>query len=169
MKKAVLLGTSHPIQSGNDQKASFQPYIEQLCDIHNVNAIAEEIDDQYRSIAAVVSDKLNIMYKIIEPTSAEREKLGIEKEHQILYQLTQLNEIENWPDEASPDVYEEYTDRVQITHRKRESEWLKRIDELNTWPVLIICGADHYQHFYHLLSSSGIDVIKAKDKWGLQI
>ena len=174
MKKAVLLGTSHTIQRGNNQKGSFESYIGQLCDIHNINAIAEEIDDQCRSIAAGVSDRLNIMYKIIEPTLVESEKLGIEKEHHIRSGLMNINEIVNWPDEVSAnnlpsDVYEEYTDRIQATYRKRESEWLKRINELNSWPVLIICGADHYQPFYQLLISSSIDVIKVNGEWGLQI
>lgn len=171
MKKAVLLGTSHPIQRGVSKKDSFQKYIEQLCSTHCINAVAEEIDIK-STVASGVSDKIDITHIIIEPTPEESKKLGIEEVHRIVYELMNKYEIENWPIEPSTYnlpllVYEEYTSRIQATYRQRESEWLRRIEELNTWPILIICGANHFQPFFKLLSSSGIDVTKEENKWGL--
>lgn len=173
MNRAILLGTSHTIQRGDDQKDSFNFYLKKLCRIHEVKAIAEEIDNKHKSVAADMANVLKITHKIIEPTPDELEELGIEEVHFMEYQLMSLHEIDDWPAEPSTglpaDVYKEWTDRIQYTYRLRESEWLRRINKLNTWPVLIICGADHYQPFYELLVEAGIDVVKEEDKWGLQI
>lgn len=170
MKRAVLLGTSHNIQRGNHQKDNFHSYIERVCKVNEIQAIAEEIDT-INSIASDVSSKLEIKYKIIEPTPNELDGLGIEQIHRIKYQLMSLYEIDNWPTEPSIDlpieVYKEWNDRVQLTYRQREAVWLKRIRDLNTWPVLIICGADHFRPFYELLISSDIVVIGECEKWGI--
>lgn len=170
MNKAVLLGTSHPVQKGNNQKCNFMSHIEQLCSTYHVRAIAEEIDNNTSSIAADVSSNLGIAYKIIEPTPIELQELGIEEIHCIEYELMSRYELKIWPDNPNvenlvSDVYKEYHERLQATYRQRESEWLKRINEINTWPVLIICGADHYDPFCELLISSDIDVEKAEKKW----
>jgi len=172
MKKAVLLGTSHPIQRGENQKDDFRLHIEELCNTHGINAVAEEIDNKCISVAADITVDFGIAHKIIEPTPEERKELGIEEVHRIIYELINRHNIDKWPDEPSvanlPDnVYEEYTERTQTTYRQRESEWLRRINVLDAWPVLIICGADHYQPFYELLSEEGIDVVKESCEWGI--
>lgn len=172
MKKAVLLGTSHTIQRGDDQKDSFQSHIEHLCKTHKVEAIAEEIDDKTISIANTTANEFDITHKIIEPNEEETKSLNIELEHEIFYQLMTKYEIDPYPKRPydknmAPDVYEEYKTRLEKTYREREAEWLKRINELDTWPVLIICGAYHYQPFYDLLVSKGIHVIKEESKWGV--
>jgi len=160
MKKAVLIGTSHSIQR-NDR--AFGSYIEELCNEHNICAIAEEIDNKSKSIAAILSDKLGIKYAIVEPTPDERRNLHIERENDIVYELTMKYSTENlstepssqnWPSEP----YDDYANRVQTTYRQREGEWIKRIENLNIWPVLIICGKDHLEDFSKLFISSGIDL-----------
>lgn len=166
MKKVILIGTSHTIQRGDGQKNSFYSYVEQLCRTHKVKAIAEEIDIE-QSVAKNVSSSLGIRHKIIEPTPNELEGLGIEQVHKIEYQLMSLYDIDEWPENPEAEVNRELASRIQDTYRKRELEWLKRINELDIWPVLIICGASHYEPFYKLLVSSGIDVVKEESKWGL--
>jgi len=170
MKKVVLLGTSHPIQRGDEQKETFTSYVKELSNTHNINAIAEEIDDKYISIAQNIAKQLNIRYIIIEPTQLEIKELNIEEVHRIVYELTNRFNIENWDNEYKkntlPDkVLTEYNNRIQDTYRQREAEWLKRINNLNVWSTLVICGSSHYEPFYELLMSSGIDVIKVKNKW----
>ena len=165
MGKAILLGTSHTIQRGNEQKDSFHSYIEELCKINDVKAIAEEIDDECTSIAAEISTKLNIMYKIIEPTEDEREELGIEDRAIIDCEFVFKYKVNI--DSLSPEAHEEYNKRIQNVYRERESEWFKRICELDTWPVLIICGSKHCQPFFELLSKEGIDTVKEQSKWAI--
>lgn len=172
MKEAVLLGTCHTIQRGNDQKDCFKAYIEYLCETHKIEAIAEEIDDKNISIANKIANEFNITHRIIEPTEEENKSLKIELEHEIFFQLMNLHGIDSFPEKPyyknmPPEVYKEYNTRLENTYREREAEWLKRIEELDTWPVLIICGTIHYQPFYELLVSKGISVTKEGIKWGI--
>ena len=172
MKKVLLLGTEHPIQRGKKKKDIFKFYLKELCITHEVKAIAEEIDDNDRYIAENLSSDLNIKYKIIEPTRGERSDLGIEDRNDVICELMERNKITKWPDKSSADkqsleIHKECDVRMQIAYRQREFEWLKRINELDTWPVLIICGAEHYEFFDDLLVSSGIVVVKEESKWGL--
>jgi hypothetical protein len=70
--------------------------------------------------------------------------------------------VHNLPTKA----YEAYNKRIQTVYRQRESEWLRRIYELDTWPILIICGANHCQPFFKLLSNEGINtVIEGEGAW----
>jgi hypothetical protein len=143
-----------------------------LCKTHKVDAIAEEIDDKTISIANTIADRFDITHKIIEPNEEEIKSLNIELEHEIFYQLMTKYEIEPYPerpyDKNMPsDVYKEYKTRLEKTYREREEEWFKRINELDTWPVLIICGASHYQPFYDLLVSKDIHVVKEESEWGV--
>ena len=169
MKKAILLGTSHPIQRGELEKDSFYSYIEELCKTNDIKAIAEEMDDVCTSTAADVSVKLNIKYKNIEPTIEERKELGIEDiididfSFRFKYKVKNAYELgaHNLPTKAN----EAYNERIQNVYRQRELEWLKRIHKLNTWPVLIICGANHYQPFFELLSKENIYAVKESRKW----
>lgn len=163
MKKVILLGTSHDIQRGNEQNDSFSSYIEHLCKTNDIKAIAEEIDDG--SIAEVLSKKFNILYEIIEPTLDEREKLGIEDRTNIDYEFRHKYKVKNYSDELglhnlSAEGNEAYVERIQNVYRQRESEWLRRICKLDTWPVLVICGSMHVDPFFTLLSKEGIDVVK---------
>jgi len=58
------------------------------------------------------------------------------------------------------DGYEAYKRRIQNVYRQREAEWLRRICKLDTWPILIICGINHLQPFFELLSREGIETVK---------
>lgn len=171
MKKVVLLGTNHKIQRGNDQKDKFQSYLERLVSIYDISVIGEEINDDNHvfSVAKSVSESLCIAYIIIEPKPSELGGLKIEQVHEIMYEFMMMYDLESESpsmENLSPKVYKEYTSRIQGTYRAREAEWLNRLQELNTWPVLVICGADHYQPFCDLLSSKGIHVVKENSYWG---
>ncbi len=157
MKKAVLIGTSHSIQRSD---SSFGACIDALCNEHNICAIAEEIENTCASIALGVAQKLDIAYKIIEPTPEEAVALGIEQVYRIDYEFITRYDLKDSPNigNLSVEAYDEYSARKLTTYRQRENEWLKRIKNLNTWPVLIICGKDHSQAFSKLLISNGVDL-----------
>ena len=136
-----------------------------MCIKYNIKAIAEEIDDESTYIAEDISTKLNIKYQIIEPNEEERIALGIEDRAYIDYQFEFKYKVDI--DKLPPNAQEEYYKKTQGVYRKRESEWLKRILTLDTWAVLIICGANHYQPFFELLSKEGIETVKESSKWGI--
>ena len=111
-----------------------------------------------------MSTKLNIQYKIIEPNEEEREELGIEDRADIDAEFRRVNNVQDYSEELSLNnlsakEYEKYDERTQNVYRQRELEWLRRINNLNTWPVLIICGANHCQPFFELLSKKGISPV----------
>ena len=173
MKQAILIGTSHSIQRGEKAESEeFKFYLKSICDSYNIKAIAEEIDNKCVSIAKQITDEYTLYYKIIEPTPEEKRDLNIEIEDEITSNIMLKYDIRQWPSDVESHprahtIYEEYKDLIQATYRRRESEWLKRIQELNFWPLLIICGADHYEPFAQLLSENGICVKKENDRWGL--
>jgi len=169
LKKAVLIGTRHSIQRGTKKNDNFKDFIKELCTKYKIKAIAEEIDNENKYIAQNVSTEFGIKYKIIEPTPEEKKKLQIEEEYHIIYELSNRYDIEDWDkqytnDALPPKVLEEYKERLKKTYKQREKVWMKKILQLNTWPLLIICGSDHSQSFCELLTSLSIDVIK-KDEY----
>jgi hypothetical protein len=183
MKKVILVGTSHTIQRGNSKAQEFESYIKELCSSYNVNAIAEEIDNKDNYICFDICKDLNIKYKIIEPTEEEKQKLGIltldeidkYMHHKYLESEDPVTKpiLEIWPKNPSKenlpeDIYNEYESASQNTYRQREEEWLNRIVILNTWPVLVICGADHYEPFKKLLTENNFEVISKNNRFGLE-
>lgn len=54
----------------------------------------------------------------------------------------------------------------EVSNRIREREWLRRILEFNQWPLLFICGANHFAHFAKLLRESDLSVLEAYQDWG---
>ncbi len=174
MKKAILIGTSHPIQRGHTAKSEeFKSYLKSLCDSYNIKAIAEEIDNECVSIAKQITDEYTLDYKIIEPTLEEQLLLGIKDDNYITENMMTEYDIKYWPSDIeshplSNKIHEEYDQKKQATYRQREAEWLKRIQALNSWPLLIICGADHYEPFAQLLSENEICVRKDNGRWGLE-
>lgn len=172
MKRAILIGTSHNIQRGELHTNEFKIFLKEICDKHNISAIAEEIDNRCISVAANIASERDMNYKIIEPTPEEAQQIGIEQVHLIEYEFMNRYDISNWPNEPSittlgQEIYELFDKRVQTTYRQRESEWLKRINNFNCWPVLIICGATHFEPFANLLIENDIDTQKECSGWGL--
>lgn len=167
MNKAVVVGTKHSIQRGERYSNEFKSYLFYLIEKHNIDAIAEEIDDNAIYIAQQMCNDLKIIHKVIEPNSSTYTQLGIEHVHEIIYDFMNEYDLEEAPNEdnCSKNVLEDYNKRVQKTYRQREIVWLKRIINLDTWPLLVICGADHFEHFCNLLAANSICVNKESTNW----
>lgn len=170
MKSVVLIGTNHEIQRGTKLKKYFEEYILCLVKKHDINGVAEEINEDAEFIVAKkVCENLSIIHKIIEPHPSEYDELGIEHIHKIDYYFSNLDLVSLPPNKtnSSSQVSEEYEYRVQETYRRRENEWLKRILNLNVWPVLIICGSSHFKPFSELLLQNDIKITFGEPSWGL--
>ena len=165
MKKAVILGTNHDIQEGEYLQDGFKSYLSCLIQQYGIKAVAEEIRDDLEFIVAKnVCEELVIKHKIIDPNPDEYESLGITHLHQIKYEITTKYEIHDLDDH--PEALTEFSHRKREEHHSiRENEWLKRILELNTWPILVIVGSAHFSHFSSLLLQNDICVTESESNW----
>lgn len=152
MRKVILVGTRHSIQRGGH--LGFRPYVESLIVKYSPQAIAEELDQSAASVANEIAISIGLLHSIIEPTPEERKKLKIlsinEIEHDIFMEFDDSNSIEAENQRAI---------RNENSYRARELEWFKRLDDLNNWPILVICGTAHYRPFAKLLKEKGLEVI----------
>ena len=171
MNEVILVGTNHEIQRGVKLKCCFEPYILGLVKKYKIKAIAEEINEDTENIVAKnICQKLSIIHKIIEPNPKEYDELNIEHIHKIDNEFRNIYDLESSPPNdpnSSAEVLKKYESRIQKTYRARESEWLKRIQSLNTWPILIICGSNHFKFFRKLLFHNSISVIFGESSWGV--
>lgn len=157
LNQIILVGTSHSIQR-DKSRSDFSDYIKGLIEKYNIGAIAEEIDDQ--SVVADLSTKLGVFYRNIEPTPEERKALGI----------SSLNEIDcsifmEFDDPNSQSAQTESKVRKEKVYARRESEWLARVKNINSFPILVICGANHFQSFGDLLKKNGFQVMDECKLW----
>jgi len=161
MNEVILLGTSHPIQRGEDNKSEkFSIYIEQLIRDYSIKAIAEEIDGESKLIAQKLAEEKNIIHKLIDPNNEEKKILQIKDEDEIKKEILQIPGCDKLDSGQWNDKADEEIDKLeQISYRQREEEWFKRIKELNTFPLLVICGANHYEPFYKLLENNMFSVM----------
>jgi hypothetical protein len=173
MKKVILLGTEHPVQLGEVLPEKFASLLIDVCETNNVKAIAEEINEGDNTVALMVSEYLQLKHLYADPDSATRRERGIPAD----IPLDLINEYGNtypdinvWPREPSEDnlskvVWEEYYRRTENSYRIREQIWLENIIGFNTWPLLFVCGTDHFEEFSKLMRVSEIEVIESHKHW----
>ncbi len=170
MKTAVILGTNHGIQRGENRKDDFKSYLKNLCEQHKIRVIAEEINDNANFIVAKsVCENLCIDHLIIDPNPTEYEQFGIKKYHVIEYEVMKLYDLDLKPsdDNGTPlEALNEFESRIRNEHcHPRESVWLKRIQKHGNWPTLVICGSHHFETFSNLLLDNDIRVISTESHW----
>tara|TARA_R110002049_G_scaffold20717_3_gene75893 strand:- start:23902 stop:24390 length:489 start_codon:yes stop_codon:yes gene_type:complete len=154
----IIVGTSHSIQISSRK---LKPFLERLCENFTVTAIAEEMSNEAlvennceASIPMQVANALRLPHRFCDPNSAERTSLGIRQENDILISAFQGNLSET-----------EVADRLAENHSKRESYWLDQLCDLNLWPVLFVCGANHVGSFCGLLRHENIAARVAAEDW----
>lgn len=156
----IVVGTSHTIQTTDPE---FQSFLEGLCRKHGVRAIAEEMSeealaerDRVDSVPMSCAKARQLPHRLCDPDSKLRATLGILQENDIrlegLLSGTPLSETD-------------LSARVKDSYTKRERYWLDQIREINVWPVLFVCGADHVASFSDLLRQQCIPVEIASADW----
>ena len=173
MKTALhLIGTGHHLQFGagarfggyacsaEDEKA-FATFLAEAAQRSSAIAIAEELNRQalievgcQTSVAERVSSALGIAHLFCEPDRSERAALGIMDENDVRASLVfkKFNEEQ---------VQAKISDHVRL----REEEWLRRVAELGTGPILFVCGANHVDTFTALLDLHGLQVTIVCRDW----
>lgn len=170
MKQAIIIGTNHYIQEGRGFETEYKAYITEIVRNHKIKAIGEEIrDDRDFSVAKNVCEDLGIAHKIIDPNPEKYEELGITPIHEIEYFIMTKYDLDKSPlyrELTPPEAIVELQSIMREKHSSiREHEWLRRLLTLDTWPVLVICGSDHFEYFSRLLSENNISVIKNASNW----
>jgi hypothetical protein len=158
--KIIVVETSHTIQITDRE---LKPFLEGLCRDFNVRAMAEEMNEEAlaekncnSSIPMEIASALQIPHRFCDPNRAERAKLEIRQENEI--------KIDAWLSGATLSD-SEFAARVQESYAARERYWLEQLRNLNVWPVLFICGADHVASFCELLKQQGIAMHVAAEDW----
>lgn len=169
----MLLGTNHSIQLGLNAPDEFRIVLINECEKNKVRVIAEEIGEYEVTIASMLAAQLQLTYLNADPGLQERMVRGIpinipleimsqyDKKYPIIMMWPRDPNKDNLPEE----VWAEYTRRNNHAFRMREKVWLEKIDSLDKWPLLFICGTDHFDPFSKLLKSSNYEVVETYKNW----
>jgi hypothetical protein len=116
----------------HDGADAFKLHIEQILQEHACNAIAEEMSDEAlkgrHTVGQEVATAQSLKHILCDPTSSEREALGISK------------------------------DDTPSNRAKRENEWLRRLVNFDAaCPVLFLCGATHVCSFARRCRRGGLE------------
>ena len=166
MRKVVLLGTSHPLQCGTQQTTphdALDRLLRELCAAHGIQVIAEEMEPEglkrygvTETVGARVCQAIGIESAYCDAGSAER--IEIKK------QLPPLPPI----DPALPfgEMLAQQLDaEFEQLGDAREDFWIEKILQLNSWPLLFICGASHFNALRVKLARHGICVVDGPADW----
>lgn len=165
----ILIGTAHTFQrpqTGPIVPAieEFRCFIRNLCVQNGVRALAEEMNRQalqehgvQESIAQQLSRELGLIHQFSDPATKERSMLGIRSENDI--------RIEGWIKRWSQKEIDKAVIQNANSDRVREGYWFLKLLEIDTWPILFICGADHFSPFSSLLRKADVTVVEACKDW----
>jgi hypothetical protein len=130
--------------------------------LKGARAIAEEMSQEalrlhgaIDSIPRQVAEELHIAYRDCDPDSEERMTLGLVIDEDEIRMPMALN------GKASAEI-----DVAVATDRaKREREWIRRLVQLDTWPVVFVCGRNHAHGFRAQLLAADIDATFYNPDW----
>lgn len=153
-----MIGTKHDYQlvrRGSDEPGAeqFRAVLTAVATEKGVRAIAEEMSPEGLalrkaddSVCRQVAHTLRIPHRYCDPSSHEREALGIAEDDDIrmsgFFSGRDQQAIEN---------------DVSASYALREGRWLKYLLDLDAWPLLFVCGANHAGSFSKRSQVEGID------------
>lgn len=129
----------------------------QLC----IKTLAEEINSDARdkwgikqTVPKRVAENLCIEHAECDPNEDERKQIGILNEG-----FVKMKGLIN----------EQFEETVQANIRreydKREDEWIRRLSQLNHFPVLFVCGSEHSKSFLEKASKHGFNAHLVVEEW----
>lgn len=166
MATIVLIGTSHNYQARSKKVPQgsydqFESVLLATCAKYAIAAIAEEFNEdalKQRGVSSSVISELcareGLKHQFSDPGETERAELGVED--------CQSLEAVGWLNREPAPITES---KVRASHEKRERFWLTKIESLDVWPLLFVCGADHVDYFLALLQRSGHNVTVEFSDW----
>lgn len=139
----ALIGTSHPYQFGGSacspsQTSAFAALLRRTCLHYAAAALAEEMSlsalqrqERSESTVATIARELGLSHAYCDPTEEQQAKMGLQVEKNAIG----LSHFSGW-------TQEQIARGVAKEHRLREQFWADRLDELNVWPVVFVCGSE---------------------------
>lgn len=159
-KTVLVVGTRYDYQRpGNQSSEEFYVLIAAICQEQDIKVIAEEMSRDglfgaKQSVCKQVADSFCITHRYCDPSIEEQKRLGIV--HPGKTDLSSFSAVRN-PHEVNPEV--RHADAI------RERCWLEHILELDSWPVLLVCGVHHTEPFRALLQANNIVVHVLCSNW----
>ena len=161
-RTAALIGTSHTNQRpGHATEGEFRKLIKDVCRALKVRAIAEELSlealsqkDAAYSICEDIAKAAGLSHRYCDPDNAQRKTLNIRGKQDIAWEGFCCN----WSEER-------IEQEVTASHSIRERHWLAQLLELDSWPVLFVCGEDHIDSFSLVLKNEGLHVDVVARDW----
>jgi len=168
----LVVGTGHHYQFGagvhfggdcctEADETAFAEMLRELTDAYAVQVIAEELNLQAlkevgksTSVMQTVATALAIPHLFCDPNRQERQQLGIRTESDIRMSV--------FPKTLTEDVVQALT--VE-SWRRRELEWLRRLDAVKSKRVLFVCGANHISTLTPLAQTQGFGVKVVHIAW----
>lgn len=166
LRTVLVIGTSHEYQRPLPESASqapgrFRALVAATCRQQGVRAIAEEMSldalqrhGAHESVCKQVAEALGIAHRYCDPSTKEQEALGVAEGDSIRMSGYFANRSQ-----------EEIEAAVRASDAIRERCWLECLLELDSWPVLFVCGANHTEPFRELLRANAIAVHVLFAKW----
>lgn len=168
MKKVILIGTDHSYQcgtQGGQSAVEFRDALRSLAVAESAKAIAEEMCKggliNYgvsETLGAEICRELGITSRLCDDIPGGREALppyeGV------------LLEFVRGGDMSAQEIYQANQNaKFEFLQRAREQFWLTEILQLNMWPLIFICGADHYSHLDRIFSEADLTILRGHRDW----
>jgi hypothetical protein len=163
VRRVVIVGTSHSYQIPPTSPAAteFRAFLGGICNTHLVRAIAEEMSQQAlanwhvtSSLCHELAIATGVLHRYCDLDEAQRRAAGVRHEHEIKV----VGFFSRWGTEK-------IEQEIRASYSIRERHWMKELLDLDGWPVLFICGAEHVLAFQQLLQENGLSVEVAAHDW----
>ena len=152
VRRVVIVGTSHNYQipPTGPTATEFHAFLGGICNTHLVRAIAEEMSQEAlanwhvtSSLCHELAIATGVLHRYCDLYEPQRRAAGVRHEHEIKV----VGFFSRWSTEK-------IEQEVRASHSIRERHWMKKLLDLDNWPVLFICGAEHVLPFQQLLGSA---------------
>lgn len=149
-----LIGVNHEVQHNRHfpRTKAFTKLLSNLVKDFNIKLLAEEWSEDASKVWSVsystvedVARINNIKYLACDPTTKEREMLGIKTEMDITKEVAELSK-EPYTKKKSL----AYQKTLAPNHAKREQFWLKQLQDFLSDDIIFVCATQHISEFTNL-------------------
>jgi hypothetical protein len=164
VRTAWIVGTSHDYQRarsdcGRSGTGEFRTALTAIATQKEIRAIAEEMSHEGLhgaddSVCRQVASALGVPHRYCDPSSQERAALGIAEDDRI--------RMSGHLSGRDPRAIEE---DVRASFARREGLWADCVMDLDAWPLLFVCGANHAEPFRQRLQAFGIEARVLVENW----
>jgi hypothetical protein len=161
-RTVAVIGTSHTYQRpGHATEGAFRQLIKEVCAALKVRAVAEEMSlealvqkDTSESLCEEIAKAAGLPHRYCDPDNEQRRALNIRGRQNIEWEGFSCDWSEQQIEQA-----------VAADHAIRERYWFEQLSQLNSWPVLFVCGADHLDGFCAMMKNKGVDIEVVARDW----